>query len=488
MNASKTSSEISDCGNSFPLSKLNDLNLCLEELKRHGEKNKIDELVLTRTQAAFILDDSESKLFSGGTGSGKTSGMAVDVDLQVMDEHPLQRRGKMIRPPINVRAMAPSLTDNVDKDLRPEMIKWLRQDYIDDYDIKHRVLKLKENCPANGSTIEFMSYDQEPDVYAGGTRHVLLLNEPPPELVYTECRARLRARGARTLFGLTPEKNNPHLRWLFLKLVEPGQVKVHYADSYELTLLLHGEKEAEKIMRRVFGNMTEEELQYRRYGRFPTLGGLIFPMFKKRGAPSGHLCPGFKLPDDWMTVMSMDYHKRKPCYALWMAISPKDVWFVYREYKSHPDATIRQIADDIARLEMGRAPWVRFIDPSSANESTRMDSRDRTATREFGQFRSGGRPIAFRCADRALQTGLDAVCERLRFDDKGMPGLLFFQDETKETVEELTHYVWDNPVDYRGTKDLKEAPLKKDDHYVDDLRYLCSARLRYRHPALMRAS
>lgn len=462
---------------------LRDLHYSLEMLERHKERNPVDYLTLTRTQAAFILDDSELKLFSGGTGSGKTSAMAIDLALQMMGEHPLQKKGKMIKPPIFARAMAPSIQDNVDKDLRPEISKWLRQDYIESYDSKHRILYTKENCPTRGSRVEFMSYDQPVDVYAGGTRHVLICNEPPSWIAYNESRARLRAKGARTMLGMTPEKNNPNVRWIFLKLLEPGLCSVHYGGSRELTELMHGDG-AEAIMNRVFGHLTPEEREYRELGKFPTMGGVVFPQFKKSPAPQGHLTQPFAIPDDFMTVMCMDYHKRKPCYAVWCAISPKDLHFYYRSYKSKPEATIQQISEDISKLEKGRIPFCRLIDPSSAKEQTRMDSADRTPIREFLKYRSGGRPLVFREATRNFQMSIDAIEARLRFDASGIPGMMFFQNEMTEAVDEMMHYMWDDPPDHREVKDLKESVIKKDDHFVDCVRYIETMRFRYRHPGL----
>ena len=375
----------------------------------------------------------------------------------------------------------------MDKELRPAFLKWLRADYIDNYDVKHRILYTKEKCPTMGSKVEFMSYDQEADVYAGGTRDVLLCDEPPAWMPFNESRARLRAAKGRILIGMTPEKNNPNVRWIFMKLVEPGLCSVYYAGSQELAVLLHGEDGAKAVMKRVFGDLSPEEKTYRMFGKFPTLGGVIYPTFKKTIAPHGHLVRDFDIPDDWMTVMAMDYHKRKPCYATWCAINTHGTHFFYREYVSNPDATIPQIADDIAKLENGRVPSFRLIDPSAAEEATRMDTRERTAVREFSRYMSGGRSIIFRPAIRSVQIGIDSVEQRLRFDDKGMPGVMFFQEAMKGTVEEIMHYIWDDPADHRGVKDLREQPLKKDDHFADCVRYIAIMRFKYRHPFLMRA-
>jgi len=464
---------------SLPLEALQEMYRDLEELNQLEEANKLDSAVLTRTQRDFLLDTSETKLFSGGNGSGKTAILVMDVVLQMIGKHPLQETGKIAQPPIFARAMSPSLTDTIDKVLRPEFIKWIPTDLFDRYDSKHRILYLR-----NGSKVEFMSYDQELQMFGGGDRSLLLCDEPPPADRYAESTARLRESEGRVLIGMTPVKTNPNIRWMFLDMIEPGKCSIHYGDTMELMKLRFGDVKAEEVFARMSVNWDENEMQIRRYGKFPVLEGLVWN-FKKSLAPHGHLVNDFEIPNDWMIVMSMDYHPRTAVHCLYCAINPNDVWYFCKEYQSPPGYTDRQIAEDLARIEENfpTRVYARLVDPSSSHTPNRQEQHA-TPVRTFAKFRSKGKPIIFRNAIRSKEFGLNAVAERLRFDEHGRAGMYFLKDATPVAQHQMTHYIFDEHKVGKDTKNAKQEPMKVDDHHPDNVRYIAAQRFRYSHPQL----
>jgi hypothetical protein len=392
--------------------------------------------------------------------------------------------GRMSKPPIFARVMSPSLTDTIDKVLRPEFMKWIRADYIEKYDSKHRILYLKKNCPAKGSKVEFMSYDQDLATFGGGDRSVVGCDEPPPSDRFSESTARLREADGRVLISMTPVRTNPNIRWLFLDMIEPGKCSVHYGDCMELMNLRFGKEKAKEVYDRISLNWSKEEEMVRRYGKFPVLEGLVWE-FKKSLSPWGHLVEDFKIPNDWMIVMAMDYHARTPVHISWMAVSPKDVWYVFKEYASPPGRTDRQIAEDIAEVEESfpTPVYARLVDPSSAHSPNRQEEHA-TPIRTFGRFRSRGKPIIFRPAVRKVEYGLNCVSERLRFDDQGRAGIYFFKDATPGHQHQLSHYIFGEWNVGGDLKDSKQEPMKKEDHYCDNIRYLASQNFKYSHPQL----
>jgi len=471
---------------SLPLAELQELYKEYAELDKLNQENLIEDVKFTRTQRAFLLDNSEVKLFSGGNGGGKSAIAVMDVVLQMIGRHPLQITGDIADPPVFFRAMSPSLTDTIEKVLRPEFVKWIPKSALGrpsgngpPYDSKHRILYLK-----NGSKVEFMSYDQDLDSFGGGDRSGLLCDEPPPSDRYNESVARLREEKGRILIGMTPVKNNPNIRWMFLDMIEPGKCSVHYADCMDLMILKFGKVKAEEIFARMSRNWDDEEMQIRRYGKFPVLEGLIWN-FKKSLAPGGHLVEDFEIPDDYMIVMSMDYHPRTPVHCLWCAINPHDVHYYFMEYQSPPGHTDRQIAEDIARMEehLPTRVHARLVDPSSSHTPNRQEQHA-TPVRTFAKFKSKGRPIIFRNAIRKVEYGLNAVAERLRFDEEGRAGLYFFKNATPVSQHQITHYVFGENKSGTDTREAKQEPLKKEDHQADNLRYIESQRFRYSHPQL----
>lgn len=75
----------------------------------------------------------------------------------------------------------------------------------------------------NGSEIHVYSNAQGAGAMAGSEYDYMLLDEPPAQVVYDECRARVRNTGGTLGLTLTPI-NGPPLPWL-QKLCEAGQVK-----------------------------------------------------------------------------------------------------------------------------------------------------------------------------------------------------------------------------------------------------------------------
>lgn len=269
-----------------------------------------------------------------------------------------------------------------------------------------------------------------------------------------------------------------------MDMIEQQKCSVHYGDTMELMNLRFGKGKAESVFARMSVNWDEAEMRVRRHGRFPVLEGLIWS-FKRSLAPHGHLVEDFKIPDDWMIVMSMDYHPRTAVHLSWMAINPHDVFYVCKEYSSPQGHTDRQIAEDIARIEedLPTRVYARLVDPSSSHSPNRQEQHA-TPVRTFAKFRSKGKPIIFRNAIRKVEYGLNCVAERLRFDDQGRAGMYFFKDATPGHQHQMSHYVFGENKSGTDTREAKQEPLKKDDHFPDNVRYLCSQRFKYSHPQL----
>lgn len=476
MNASTNSTPSTSALASLPLEELQELFQAHQELQTLEDRNRLDNLKLTRTQRDFLLDPSEIKLFSGGNGSGKSAILVIDATLQMLGEHPLQITGEIAKPPIFVRAMSPTLADTVDKVVRPEFMKWIRGDLFDRYDSKHRILYLK-----NGSKVEFMSNDQDIAAFGGGDRSILLCDEPPEHTRFDESTARLREAQGRTLIGFTPVRTNPNIRWLFLDLIEQGKCSTYYGDCMELLKLRFGSKGAEEVFARMSANWSKEDMLVRRYGKFPVLEGLVWD-FKKSAPPKGHVIDDVKIENDWMIVMSMDYHPRTAIHCLWKAILPSGVGYYFKEYESQPGQTDIEIAADIARIEEKFPSRVsrRLIDPSSSHSPNRNEEFA-TPVRNFAKCRSRGEKIYFQNAIRNKEYGLNCVAEKLRFDPQGRSGIYFFKSLTT-CIDQITHYIFGEWMHSTDMKNAQQEPLKKDDHHPDNVRYIEAQKFKYTHP------
>lgn len=209
--------------------------------------------------------------------------------------------------------------------------------------------------------------------------------------------------------------------------------------------------------------------------------GLIYDEFD----PAVHLAapfPGGYPPADWKRFICVDFGFNNPFVAMWVAVSPDDRLYVYKEiYQTG------LLVEDAAKL------MADVIRRDSAPPSTIVcdhDAEDRaTLERHLGRT-----TIA---AKKDVKQGIEAVAKRLRPDGTGHPRLYVCRNSVVRRdpkllasrrptclEEEITTYVWDQRSQ-PGTENLREAPVKQDDHALDCLRYGVSyvdlvGRLRYR--------
>ena len=95
----------------------------------------------------------------------------------------------------------------------------------------------------------------------------------------------------------------------------------------------------------------------------------------------------------------------------------------------------------------------RIADPAGLEERT-------TLNQDYG--------ISTVPARKDIRPGINAVCELLEPDEEGMPHLVV-HDCCVYMIDEFEGYLW-NPV--KSKADEPDLPLKKDDHAMDELRYL----------------
>ena len=184
-------------------------------------------------------------------------------------------------------------------------------------------------------------------------------------------------------------------------------------------------------------------------GEWASFEGLVYPF-----DPDKHLIDPFEIPKDWKRVIAIDFGFDHPFVCQWWAVSPSDVWFLYREIyyskrtvKTH-SAQIKEfcVKDDIQ-------PFA-FCD---------HDAEDRATLEENGIYTNAAKK------DRRL--GQQLVYELFETNR-----IFFFRDCTVErdmrlvmekkpasTIEEFPTYIWTNKA--------KEDMIKVKDDGMDTNRY-----------------
>lgn len=200
-----------------------------------------------------------------------------------------------------------------------------------------------------------------------------------------------------------------------------------------------------------------------RRGVWAAAEGMVYHMWN----PGVHLVDRFEIPKEWPRIWSIDFGYTNPfVWAAW-AIGHDGRLYRYREiYQTH--RTVREHAGAIMRAERGEPYPLAVICDHDAEDRATFEQETGLATLP---------------AYKTISPGVQAVQDRLKIAGDGRPRLLFLRDSLVErderlidaklptcTEEEIEAYVWPKPKPTSG-RGLGEAPVKKDDHGMDNMRY-----------------
>jgi phage terminase large subunit-like protein len=236
------------------------------------------------------------------------------------------------------------------------------------------------------TVVDVKTHGQRTTAHAGSEVDVLIFNEPPPQNVYDEEASRTRKGGY--IFGfLTPLNAAPYLIKVLDAPAGTGMLSVTHGSIWDNCCDIPGNRgvltkfDIENQIRRW---MAQDPMiaEARIYGKFMQLSGSIFKAFN----PDIHVISPVPIGPNWNIFFCFDPHKSKPPFAVWMALSPLNDWYVIAEYPSEPwdqinttHLTIKDFCADFLRIERGmdskfsymaRIPGVveRFGDPNQLRE------------------------------------------------------------------------------------------------------------------------
>jgi Phage terminase large subunit len=221
------------------------------------------------------------------------------------------------------------------------------------------------------------------------------------------------------------------------------------------------------------GALTGVRKERLRFGHWAAAEGLVYDTFD----PAVHLSTQFNArshpPNDWPRYLAVDFGYTNPFVAQWWTEDPDGRLFMYREiYRT------RTLVEDHARQILKLCKTQHGPEPEFSAVICDHDAEDRaTLERHLGRG-----TVA---AHKDVKPGIEAVQSRLRPAGDGKPRLFICRDALVErdqalddakkpccTAEEVVEYVWDpsSPPSLAGA--AREAPLKRNDHGCDAMRYL----------------
>jgi hypothetical protein len=449
----------------------------VEELAAVEEAVKLNPLLIYHPHAKQVEFHTQPhpplRAFFGGNRSGKTTATMVDTILQCVDRDvvPEHLKGfKKWEPPFYCRVVTPDLTNTLEGVVLQKFREWCPKSQFKgggfdrSWDKVQRVLRFK-----NGSWIQFFSNDQDLDKFGGAALHRVVYDEEPRADIRRESLMRLIDYGGEELFGMTPLNG---MSWTYDEVYEPWE-RGELVDGRVVVVDMDDNPHLDRTtMQRVLAGLSDEERQARKSGRFVAFAGLIYPEFSTKV----HVRPAIQeVPPGVEVFCGIDPGIRHMCAVVYAYLDHEDTMVVFDEIGLQ-GATVREVCREIQlrNLRWGTKkpdgkiipllPRWYVIDPASRNRANQTGRSDQQEFADNGVYTIPGQ--------NDVRAGINRVKERLQASPDAK---LVVTANCSELLSEFKKYRWTRE-NGRSENEARDVPVKKDDHLLDALRYVCAQR------------
>jgi phage terminase large subunit-like protein len=427
-----------------------------EALKIQAKRPNIFAYESHPKQRMFHEAQQKGRLYIGGNRSGKTTGGVVEDIWWARGQHPFRH---VPEPPVRGRVVGVDFLQGIQKILLPEFQRWCPPSLLrngsweDSYNKELRTLYF-----SNDSFIEFMSYDQDTDKFAGTSRHFCHYDEEPPQHIFNECGARLIDTDGSWWLTMTPVEG---MTWIFDTIYEPAAsglnplVKVIEVDMLDNPYI--GRDAAEAFL----GGLSKDEREAREHGKFVQLGGRVFKEFSR----PLHVIAPVVPPRSWEWYASMDHGYNNPTAWLWHAVSPDDQVITFSEHYAR-EMTVDEHAKIIHLRNSGfnRVPDVYVGDPAIAQRSGITGTSIQTEYME--------REIPIVPGNNDISVGVARISTYLKPHPLTNKPRWLITEDCQNLIREMERLRWatfSNRI--QKDRNAQDKIHKKDDHAPDAARY-----------------
>lgn len=334
------------------------------------------------------------------------------------------------------------------------------------YDKQHHVLTMKNAQWA------FKTYEQETNKWGGATLDAVWFDEEPPKDKYGEARIRVMRRGGYLLFTMTPTEGLTHMFEEFQPYVERAEARGkgnEWCSDEEVGLILVDMDDnpwlTKEAKREALKGFSREEIQARKSGKFVALHGLVYGDFDDEVHELPELDTdsggGYPALQNSNIIIGIDPGIRHACGVLWTYLNSQDDLVCFEE-GYYQGMTIGQVCKEIhaVNAHYDIQPIYYVIDPAARNRQSQTGRSDQMEFSDHGVVAIAGQ--------HDVRPGINRVKERFQNNR------LFITANCENLKMELRRYRWRKPP--RTEDDAREVPVKKDDHLLDPLRYICMSR------------
>ena len=432
----------------------------IEEGRRNRE-NKIDRYnngeVKHLKQIAFHKCQKKNRWVFGGNRSGKTECGAVETVWLARGIHPYKKNK-----PCN--GWVVSLSQQVQRDVaQSKILSYLKKDWIQDIvmisgkkgSAEQGVIDTiyVKNVFGSISKIGFKSCDQGREKFQGMSLDYVWFDEEPPEDIYLECKMRVLDRCGEIYGTMTPLKG---LTWIYntIYLNDKNDEDVWYENIQWDDNPFLSKSEIEKFSM----SLSSEELESRKYGNFTSGTGMVYSEFDE----SVNVIDPFDVPSEWYDKISIDPGLHNPLSCHWYACDfDNNIYVIAEHYEKqrtidYHSKRIKEISESLNwPLKNGR---IEALIDSAANQRTLASEKN--VVELFYDYGI----LAIPQVNKDLFSGINRVKAYLK-NSLGERKLFIFKN-CVNMIREIKGYFWGN----------SDAPIKKDDHAMDELRYYIMSR------------
>lgn len=463
-----------------------------ESLMSQGSRPNIYGYKPHHKQEMFHKSEDHMRIFLGGNRSGKTyAGVMEDVIFLTKDT---RFRRFNFTGPCRGRAVAVDYDRGVDQILLPYFKQFIPPSKLkngsweDSYQQARHLLTLED-----GSFVEFMTYEQSVEKFAGTSRHFTHYDEEPPKEIYLECQARLIDTNGYAHMTMTPVEG---ATWVFDQIFEPvndaldkelllpanvaaGISSVYRSEAHSTTIVEVGMNENphldEESQRRYLALLSTDEVAARQKGIFVSAGGKVFPNFNilTHVIESDTVNPAHLQRMGWQIYTSVDHGWNNPTAWLWHAVSPEYEIITFHEiYLSQTtiEEFSRMVFDYEERVGLNSSEIIRTGDPAMHQHS------GITGTTVVMEYAMRNLFINTENVPRDRSIGVARMQMYLKINDKTGRPAWTITNSCPDFIKELKGLQFakhtSKKVAYENNK--KEEVKKKNDHAFDSAKYFAT--------------
>lgn len=257
------------------------------------------------------------------------------------------------------------------------------------------------------------------------------------------------------------------IKRLFYNIYAPSTENTHLPTGYVETML---------------ATWSEERIQREIYANEDIFEGQVYTEFRQ----DIHVVKPFAIPENWTKVAGIDHGYRNPACWIWGAVDFDGNIYIYREFYER-EWLIEEICKgkkdekkpgvlEMMRVPGSEPPRYERLDWAKIDPSTRAKRNERNGMKisDFDLYAENlPDTFALGIADNEVSAGIDKVKTYLKPNQKTGKPRLFVFETCVNLIDEIGKYKWNElTLAQEAKRNEDEAPVKKDDHACDALRYL----------------